>query len=849
MYARYVPPPKTSPAAPAPLPAAGPRAQDAPPADGFGYARYVPPTHPPTSPPPRGKRGAPDAGEQSGKRAKTRGGPPRATAAADQHAGEAAPAQRQPPAKPSKNRRKRKQRTRADSSSSPSSSSSSSSSAASEDEPPRRAPLAARHDGNPKPVPAARQGADGDQDQKTHVNPPNRESETAVVASEAQTVDGNKGKKRNRDKRKKSDEAETARTSPGPEPEQPRHRAVLERKEKSLKLATRAARDVVAPGPDEQPVEAHGLEPLPQPAVAADDESTPTYDTLPPWLARPTRVPQQTRRPFAELGVSPRAARFLAQRGFADALAVQAAVVPLLLPDGARRPGDVLIAAATGSGKTLAYALPVVRDLAQGLVTRLRALVVLPTRELVGQVRDVFELCARAYDGEGGKRVHVGVAAGHQTLAAEQRSLTASESRYDPEAYRALRGRLARLPSGRGRPPPAEAAPGDVGGDVGPGAWDGEVVESSCRVDVLICTPGRLVEHVDKTPGFGLDYVRWLVVDEADKLLAQSFQGWLERVLDRCRGGRFGARDFPDAPCSGIRKVVLSATLTRDPGLLARLDLRRPRLVVLDGDGDGAAADAPVAEHALPPSLREFAVRVHATSLKPLYLLDLLRSRAMAAASDGAAPPRAGEATPDSSDAGSGSDSAPSEPPRGSDGGGSGGEAGAPRSRLPRSLIFTKSNESALRLARLLQLLEPSLSAHLATVTSDTPTHKRRKTLRAFATASSPVHLIVASDLVARGIDIPGLGHVINYDLPASVAGYVHRVGRTARAGRGGCAWTLVGDDESGWFWGRIAKGQAVRRAQAVERTRIDEMGEERVKLYEESLASLAREALEMRRR
>lgn len=100
---------------------------------------------------------------------------------------------------------------------------------------------------------------------------------------------------------------------------------------------------------------------------------------------------------------------------------------------------------------------------------------------------------------------------------------------------------------------------------------------------------------------------------------------------------------------------------------------------------------------------------------------------------------------------------------------------------------------------------------------------------------------------MARGIDIPSLKHVINYDLPPSLASYVHRVGRTARAGRAGCAWTLVGDAESGWFWGKIAKGTAVRRKQRVGRMMIEEMSDEKVTDYEQALEKLGKEALRKR--
>ncbi|KEY66969.1 hypothetical protein S7711_05089 [Stachybotrys chartarum IBT 7711] len=638
-----------------------------------------------------------------------------------------------------------------------------------------------------------------------------------------------------------------------------RHKTVLERKTKSLKIASELAQNAQEPESPVEETELHGLEPLPQPEPVAPDGSKPTYDTLPSWLAAPIRVPQDTKVPFSELGLLPKAARVLEEKGYAEAFAVQTAALPLLLPTSKHRTGDLLISAATGSGKTLAYALPVVRDLSQGVVTRLRALVVLPTRELVKQAQEVFELCAKAFEGGDRKRVRIGISIGSQALRYEQDTLMDKATRYDLAEYeKILNQRRVFAP---GSDADASVLDDMTAQDADPrlGKWRGEVVDYMSKVDVLICTPGRLVEHMEQTRGFSFDYVRWLVVDEADKLLAQSFQGWLELVMDKFRvNDVFGARDFPDIDFSGVRKVVLSATLTRDLSLLNQLALRRPQLIVLEREGDSH-----VAEHTLPASLKEYAVRVHDANLKPLYLLELLRSPHMAS---GPAEVDSGEPAADGvssdSDTSSSSDSSSSESDSSSDSGSetSDSESDAkpsPRattqqtkaSSIPVALIFTKSNESALRLSRLLTLLDESLGVHISTLTSTTPTHIRRKTLRAFTTPSSPVRLIVASDLVARGIDLPKLDHVVNYDLPPSVAGYVHRVGRTARAGRSGSAWTLVADDESGWFWGKIAKGSGVRRALKVERTRIEEMDEERVERYEAALEKLGKEAVELRRR
>lgn len=675
-----------------------------------------------------------------------------------------------------------------------------------------------------------------------------------------------------REKKKKSQDAEAEDAQE--EEEDKRHKAVFERKAKSLKYSDMIKEQGIVEEPQE-PTELHGLEPLPQPAPAAPSTAKPTYETLPPWLAAPIRVSQDTRTPFADLGILPKAARFLEQKGYTEAFAVQTAALPLLLPTNKQQPGDLLVSAATGSGKTLAYALPIVRDLSNSVVTRLRCLVVIPTRELVKQAQEVFELCAKAYEGEDRKRVRIGIAIGNQSLASEQDLLVSKETRYDPEAYKQLEEEASHKPSGgTSEEDLDELLTSSDTRRTNPriGPWQGQVIDFHSKVDILICTPGRLVEHIDQTPGFTLSYIRWLVVDEADKLLAQSFQGWLDIVLDKFKVNNYGARDFPDMPYSGVRKILLSATLTRDLSLLNQLALKRPSLIVLESGKN----DVQVAEHSLPELLREYAVRVHDANLKPLYLLDLLRSQHMAidsdttksdntateeqsdsaseTSSDDSSSDSDSESDSDDSDTTSDSDtSSDSDSDSDSDAKSSTKEkkprSSLSNSQIPRALIFTKSNEAALRLSRLLTILDKSLATQISTLTSTTPTSIRRKTLRAFTTPSSPLRLIIASDLVARGIDIPKLPHVVNYDLPPSVAGYVHRVGRTARAGRSGCAWTLVGDGESGWFWGKIGKGAGVKRAQKVGRVIIEEMNEDRIEEYESALEKLGKEALESRKR
>ena len=106
--------------------------------------------------------------------------------------------------------------------------------------------------------------------------------------------------------------------------------------------------------------------------------------------------------------------------------------------------------------------------------------------------------------------------------------------------------------------------------------------------------------------------------------------------------------------------------------------------------------------------------------------------------------------------------------------------------------------------------------------------------------------MLVASDRASRGLDIQNLAHVINYDLPVSLTSYVHRVGRTARAGKEGTATTFVAHREARWFWNEIARSEQVKRGpgKKVSRMKLNlEPGDKERKRYEEALRQLGREA------
>jgi len=157
-------------------------------------------------------------------------------------------------------------------------------------------------------------------------------------------------------------------------------------------------------------------------------------------------------------------------------------------------------------------------------------------------------------------------------------------------------------------------------------------------------------------------------------------------------------------------------------------------------------------------------------------------------------------------------------------------------------LIFTKSNESAVRLGRLITLIKPNLTDKVGTLTSTTRSSDRKAAIKSFE--SCKLSILVASDLIARGLDLANLANVINYDVPSSLTSYVHRVGRTARAGKDGYAWTLHSSSEARWFWNEIGKAEGIKRAAKVERVKIDSNIFAR-DAYEVALEALEKEATE----
>ncbi len=482
---------------------------------------------------------------------------------------------------------------------------------------------------------------------------------------------------------------------------------------------------------------------------------------------------------------------------------------------------DIACCAPTGSGKTLTYVLPIVQALSTRVVTRLRCVVLLPSRDLAQQVHHVFApFCAAL-----GLRVEL--IYGQHSFAAEQSKLVGRD---------AVTGR------------------------------------SHSLVDILVCTPGRLMDHLqaeassraaadlastqgDSSPSsvhydFHLHDLQYLVIDEVDRLLNQSYADWAPKVLanvfqtpppvdglraereeeesssssnapsttltaqqqgagylrmdpssdllqlvERCwrrrfastsrSGGGSAASAASSLQDSGshipLQKLLFSATLTNNPAKLSSLSLHNPLFFT--------ESTSSAKKFQIPLSLKQWVLNLPDEAQKPLVLIQLilqLQQQAKQQAVKAAALAPTAEAAADGEE----KSVAASR------------DAAARASGSCQLLVFTSSVESTHRLYRLLEVFQQTQSGgasaagaagaapfSVSEFSSGLSQVARSRILSRFRRGVS--RIIVCSDAMARGMDLSNVDAVINYDVPIYIQTYVHRVGRTARAGASGSAYTL----------------------------------------------------------
>ncbi|KAK4052203.1 nucleolar DEAD-box protein required for synthesis of 60S ribosomal subunit [Microbotryomycetes sp. JL221] len=249
------------------------------------------------------------------------------------------------------------------------------------------------------------------------------------------------------------------------------------------------------------------------------------------------------------------------------------------------------------------------------------------------------------------------------------------------------------------------------------------------RPDVVVSTPGRLIDHVRNTPSFTMDAVEILVLDEADRMLEEGFKDELEEIITAAPRSR--------------QTLLFSATVTESVASLSRLSMNKPVRVKIDEMGATASG----------------------------LVQEFLRVRG----------DKAGEAIERGFRSGERHREAllVSLCTRSFSGG--------------RTIVFFRSKAQAHRMKILFSLygqgLERSDELH-----GDLTQEQRLTSLKRFREGESAY--LLATDLASRGLDIKGIENVINYEMPKSIEIYLHRVGRTARAGKQGRALTLVGEED-----------------------------------------------------
>ena len=353
---------------------------------------------------------------------------------------------------------------------------------------------------------------------------------------------------------------------------------------------------------------------------------------------------------FESLGLRAELLRAVAEQGYTETTPIQAQAIPVVLAGK-----DLLGAAQTGTGKTAGFTLPLLQRLLSGASTShsparrpVRALVVTPTRELAAQVEESI----RTY----GK---------HLSLKS---SLVFGGVNMHPQIEALRRG-----------------------------------------VDILVATPGRLLDHVQQKT-VNLSQVEILVLDEADRMLDMGFIHDIRKILallPKTRQNLLFSATFPDE----IRK--LAASFMKSPVTVEVARRNTPAELV-------AQVQHPVSHE------RKRELLAHLVSSNDWRQV----------------------------------------------------------------LVFVKTKHGANRLAQ--QLARAGIEADA--IHGNKAQNHRTRTLKRFK--DNELRVLVATDIAARGLDIEALPHVVNYDLPHVAEDYVHRIGRTGRAGAEGEAVSLVSHDD-----------------------------------------------------
>ena len=348
---------------------------------------------------------------------------------------------------------------------------------------------------------------------------------------------------------------------------------------------------------------------------------------------------------FADFGLAPDILRALSDQGYVHPTPIQAQAIPIVLQGR-----DVMGAAQTGTGKTAGFSLPIIQMLLAHASSSMsparhpvRALILTPTRELAVQVAENV----KAY------------------------------SRHTPLRSTVVFGGMD---------------------------MKGQTVLLKSGVEIVIATPGRLLDHIEQK-NVSLNQVQMLVMDEADRMLDMGFLPDLQRIINLLPKKR--------------QNLMFSATFSPEIKKLANSFLDQP--VLIETARSNATAE----------KVTQIVYKVEEEQKRDVVEF-LIRQRA-----------------------------------------------------LKQVIVFSNTKIGASRLSRHLEQTGIKASA----IHGDKTQQERMAALEAFK--QGEIEVLVATDVAARGLDISDLPCVINFDLPYNAEDYVHRIGRTGRAGASGDALSV----------------------------------------------------------
>ncbi|KAJ6594117.1 P-loop containing nucleoside triphosphate hydrolase protein [Mycena capillaripes] len=513
----------------------------------------------------------------------------------------------------------------------------------------------------------------------------------------------------------------------------------------------------------------------------------PVNTSAPKPSARPSNAPLADSSGFSGLGLDPLIAAHLVNKMNIDKpTSIQRAVLPAVFSTASQEATarDVFIQSQTGSGKTLSFLLPIIQDLlplsSLSYIDRsigTLAIIIAPTRELAKQISDVLEalLQLRLRPGE--------------------------ESADDPGSSSA---RLTRwLVSGL---------------LTGGATRTHEKARLRKGLPIIVSTPGRLLDHLQNTSSFNVAKCRWLVLDEADRLMELGFEETITGIIQGLDGRKKLALQAMEAG-KGMevggwdwdrrrRTILCSATIREDVQKLAGKALINPMMIKATeaesleqntASTGGLPSAISTTEKFTPPSQLAQKYVVVPLKLRLVALVALLRSLIAQSQARRGTKIIVFLSCTDSVDfhwnlLGGSAMGAEDEPAAAE------GDSDADSD----DEVETPSLDDKVEVK---SSLLPDTS--IFRLHGSLPTPTRLASLRGFSGSSSKgknpapstSSVLLCTSVASRGLDLPLVRAVIQYDLPTEggATEYVHRVGRTARAGKGGEAWSMVSPSESEW--------------------------------------------------